>query len=201
MLHEGGRRVLKKWSFMVTLCLSLLVFIGCQSGDSLEDALNWPVDDFTFTDQNGDPVGLADLKGKVWLADFIFTNCTTVCTPMTANMVDVQQKVKEAGLDVTIVSFSVDPDRDTPEALTEYGKQFNVDFSNWFFLTGFSQEEIAKIAKDNFKTIVQDDPNSDQVVHGTNFYLINQDGVIVKQYDGLEPPIDEIINDIKSLTK
>lgn len=192
---------MRKSTLFIVICLTLIILTGCQMGSKIKDPLNWPVDDFTFTDQNGNSLSLSNLRGQVWLADFIFTNCKTVCIPMTSNMVKLQQQLKEADLDVSIVSFSVDPEHDTPEVLTEYGKQFNVDFSNWYFLTGYAQEEIAKIAKENFKTFVEDDPNTDQVIHGTYFYLINQNGVIVQLYDGVEPPYEDIMNDIKSLLK
>lgn len=103
------------------LLLSIVLLAAC--GKTIPDAKNWPVDDFTFTDQNGQSFGLSDLKGKVWVADFIFTNCETVCPPMTANMAKLQDMVKEEGLDVEFVSFSVDPEVDTPEKLKEYAKK------------------------------------------------------------------------------
>lgn len=180
------------------LLLSIVLLAAC--GKTIPDAKNWPVDDFTFTDQNGQSFGLSDLKGKVWVADFIFTNCETVCPPMTANMAKLQDMVKEEGLDVEFVSFSVDPEVDTPEKLKEYAKKFNADLSNWHFLTGYSQEEIETFARKNFKAIVQKPKQGDQVIHGTDFYLVDQQGKIVKYYSGISNvPYEEIIKHIKAL--
>lgn len=180
------------------LLLSIVLLAAC--GKTIPDAKNWPVDDFTFTDQNGQSFGLSDLKGKVWVADFIFTNCETVCPPMTANMAKLQDMVKEEGLDVEFVSFSVDPENDNPEILKQYAKKFNADLSNWHFLTGYSQEEIETFARKNFKAIVQKPKQGDQVIHGTDFYLVDQQGKIVKYYSGISNvPYEEIIKHIKAL--
>ena len=180
--------------------LSILLLAACGNGE-IKDAKNWPIEDFTFINQNNEEFGLADLKGKVWVADFIFTNCADVCMPMTANMTKLQKMVKEEKIEnIEFVSFSVDPNVDTPEVLTEYGKQYNADMSNWHFLTGYQQEKIESFAMSNFKTIVKKPKTGDQVVHQTFFYLINQDGKIMKIYPGLaDIPFDEIMKDIKTL--
>jgi protein SCO1/2 len=182
----------------MVLLLAIVLLAAC--GKTIPDAQNWPVSDFTFTDQNGKPFGLKDLKGKVWVADFIFTNCETVCPPMTAHMAKLQQMAKEKGLHVEFVSFSVDPEVDTPEKLKEYAKKFNGDLSNWHLLTGYSQQEIEKFAEKNFKTIVQKPKNQDQVIHGTSFYLVDQNGKIVQTYSGVQDvPYDQILEHIKIL--
>lgn len=167
----------------------------------IADAKNWPIEDFTYTDHNGEPFSLEDLKGKIWIADFIFTNCETVCLPMTYNMVKLQTLVKEEGLNnVEFVSFSVDPENDTPEVLRQFGEQFQVDFSNYHFLTGYSQEEIEAFAQKNFKQFVKKPDNDDQVIHQIYFYLVDQNGVIMKLYPGTNDiPFVEIIEDIKKL--
>ncbi|MDQ0217966.1 SCO family protein [Peribacillus cavernae] len=183
--------------FMVCLLLS-----GCSS-KGVPDAKNWDIENFTFNDQEGKPLSKGDLKGHVWVADFIFTNCETVCPPMTANMAKLQKQVKDEGIkDIEFVSFSIDPEVDTPEAMKEYGAKFNADFSNWHFLTGYGQKEIEQFAMDNFKTIVQKPKNEDQVIHGTDFYLIDEEGKIIQYYTGLNKiPIEEIIKHIKILQK
>jgi protein SCO1 len=188
---------MRKWGLIAFICMTILLS-GC--GNKIPDAKNWPLADFTFTDQNGQPFGLADLKGKVWVADFIFTNCETVCPPMTANMAKLQDMAKAEGLDVEFVSFSVDPENDKPETLKQYVEKFDADLSNWHLLTGYSQEEIEEFAKKNFKTIVKKPEQNDQVIHGTDFYLIDREGNIVKYYSGLNnTPYEEILKHIKAL--
>src|SRR4051812_48312794 len=124
-----------KVRFLVLVATVLLVISGCGKKE-IENAVTWPVKDFTATSQDNQPFGLKDVKGKVWVADFIFTSCADVCPPMTSNMTKLQKQVKEEGLkDVEFVSFSVDPTVDTPEALARYAQQFGADFKNWTFLT------------------------------------------------------------------
>lgn len=184
---------------MISLAAMLLLSACGQSG--IKDALNWELADFTYTNQENKEFGLKDLEGKVWVADFIFTNCEDVCMPMTANMKKLQQLAEEEGIEnIEFVSFSVDPKVDTPEVLKDYGSQYSADFSNWHFLTGYEQEEIEKYAMDYFKTIVKKPQTGDQVIHGTDFYLVDQEGNVMKYYTGLaEIPFDEIIRDIKAL--
>jgi protein SCO1 len=107
---------------------------------------------------------------------------------------------KEGIKNIEFVSFSVDPKVDTPEVLKEFASTYNADFSNWHFLTGYDQEEIEKYAMEYFKTIVKKPQTGDQVIHGTDFYLVDQNGKVMKYYTGLnEIPLDEIMNDIKAL--
>jgi protein SCO1/2 len=184
---------LKKTFYLGFLAL-FLVLSACSSEKKGD-----PIEDFTFADQDGKPFGLKDLEGKVWVADFVFTNCTTVCPPMTMNMSELQKMVKEENLeDVHFVSFSVDPEVDTPEALKQYGQSFGADFSSWHFLTGYSQKEIENWVPKNFKTVVKKPRDDDQVVHGTRFYLVNKHGEIIADYPGdKDVPFKQIVKDIK----
>lgn len=186
--------------FAIITIFTMLLLSACGKGE-IKDAKNWPIEDFTFTNQENKSFGLSDLKEKVWVADFIFTNCEDVCMPMTANMVKLQEMVKKEKIqNIEFVSFSVDPTVDTPEVLTDYGNQYHADMSNWRFLTGYKQEEIENFAMKNFKTLVKKPKTGDQVIHQTYFYLVNQEGKIMKFYPGLaDIPFDEIMKDIKTL--
>jgi protein SCO1/2 len=190
---------LKKKILFLFILIFTLILSAC--GKEIENAVNWPIKDFTATTQQNKHIGLKDLKGKVWVSAFIFTSCADVCPPMTTNMVKLQKKLKEENLkDVKLVSFSVDPTVDTPEVLTHYAKQFGVDFNNWTFLTGYSQEFIEKFAMDSFKTIVKKPAGGSQVIHQTFLYLVDKEGNIKKTYSGYKNvPYEEIINDIKTL--
>ncbi|GKW46409.1 MULTISPECIES: SCO family protein [unclassified Planococcus (in: firmicutes)] len=184
---------------LLTLLILLFILLLAGCGKGIEDPLEWKIEDFNFTNQDNEEMGLADLKGEVWLADFIFTNCTTVCLPMTANMVDLQNQFKEQGLDVQIVSFSVDPTVDSPEILKSYAENYGADFASWNLLTGYSPEKIDAFAMENFKTIARKPANDDQVLHGTSFFLVDKNGVIMKDYNGVNPPVEEIIADAEIL--
>lgn len=192
-----------KLKFVMICLIGSILLSACSSG-GFKAETDWEVQDFTFENHRGEAVSLEDFKGKVWLADFIFTNCTTVCPPMTFNMVGIQEKLIEEGVeDYHIVGFSVDPEVDKPEVLTDYLKQFNPpDESKWQLLTGYSMDEISKLAKDSFQAIVIDDPNTDQVIHYSTFYLVDQNGIVVKSYPGIDDvPVDEIVADMKALTE
>ncbi|HDX9589817.1 SCO family protein [Bacillus sp. WLY-B-L8] len=191
----------QKWMGLLT-AFCLLVLAGCGSGSKLRDPLNWDVQSFQYINQNGEKFGTKDLKGKVWVADLVFTNCQTVCPPMTANLAKLQRMAKEEKLDVQFVSFSVDPEVDKPEKLKEFVQKFTDDTKNWNLLTGYSQDEIEKFAKDNFKTLVDKPENQDQVIHGTKFYLVDQNGKVMKEYSGMKnTPYDDILRDIRRLTQ
>lgn len=160
------------------------------------------IDSFAFIDHNGENFGTADLAGHVWIADFIFTNCETVCSPMTIEMANLQESFKEKGLPVHFVSFTVDPMIDTPEQLNKYKNSFSIDDTNWHFLTGYTQQEIEVFAREQFKTIVQKPDTSTQVIHGTNFYLINQNGELIGDYNYIDSTYDErLLQDIQKLIK
>lgn len=178
---------------LLIIVMAALLLSAC--GQGVDDPLNWETEDFSFTDQNNEDFGSSDLEGKVWLADFVFTNCTTVCLPMMANMKAVQEELQAQGMDVEIVSFSVDPEIDTPETLKSYAESYGADLTRWHLLTGYSQEEIAEFALENFKTIARKPEDETQVIHGTSFYLIDHEGVIMKDYDGLNPPVEDIVRD------
>ncbi|MDQ0271999.1 SCO family protein [Cytobacillus purgationiresistens] len=192
---------MKRTIWMIMIGFTLLVLSACGQEEAIENPLNYDIGDFTFTDQNNEPLSLKDLEGKVWLADFIFTSCEDVCMPMTANMNRLQAMAKEEGIEnIEFVSFSVDPTVDTPEVLLEYGEQYNADFSNWHFLTGYDQAEIEKFAADSFKALVKKPQSGDQVIHGTKYYLVDKEGTVMKDYDGVsEVPFEQIIEDMKKL--
>ncbi|WP_160721175.1 SCO family protein [Bacillus sp. USDA818B3_A] len=190
-----------KTRFLFLLVLVFTLMLTACGKKEIENAVDWPIDDFSATSQKNTSLALKDLKGNVWVSAFIFTSCADVCPPMTSNMVTLQKKLKEENLkDVKLVSFSVDPSVDTPEVLTRYANQFGVDFNSWTFLTGYSQEFIEEFARENFKTIVKKPEEGNQVIHQTFLYLVDQEGHIKKTYDGYKNvPYEEIINDIKTL--
>ena len=182
--------------------LLAFILIGCSS-EAIETNMSEKVDDFQFTTQDNESLGLKDLEGQWWIADFIFTNCTTVCLPMTANMAELQSRMKDQNLDVQLVSFSVDPDYDTPEVLKKYGERYQADFGNWSFLTGYDFQTIKELSIKSFKNLVKEPLEGDnQVMHGTRFFLVNPEGEVIKGYDGISSSeIDIIVGDLRAVTK
>ncbi|MCQ6560229.1 SCO family protein [Paenibacillus mendelii] len=180
--------------------IGVLIVLTAACGSSKPNQLHYQVDPLDAVNQNGDPVSLSDLKGKVWIANFVFTYCATVCPTMTANMSMLQERLKSAGVEAELVSFSVDPERDDPEALKTYLTKFDADFSNWQVLTGYEFDEIKTFVLNSFKSVLVKDTSSDQVIHGTSFFLVDPSGTVVAKYDGMQDtPYDKIIRDAKSL--
>ncbi|ASN05922.1 SCO family protein [Virgibacillus necropolis] len=179
----------------------MLVLILTACGEEFEGNITSDVQDFAFTNQDGEKVTQNSLEGNFWVANFIFTNCDTVCPPMTANMARLQEKLKEAGLeDVQLVSFSIDPERDTKAALKEFGKAHGASFDNWHFLTGYDFQTVKELSIKSFKSALEELPDSDQFMHGTRFFLVSPEGTAINYYTGTEAAeMDKIVEDIKKI--
>ena len=193
--------VMRKFLVLPYVLLIVLVLSACSGGGFKAD-YKLDVEPFAFTNQHNKEVALDDLEGEVWLAQFVFSNCTSVCGPMMHNMAELQDElIKENVEDYKIISFTVDPKVDSPEVLQTYLDQYAPsDESKWEMLTGYKQEEISEIAKKSFATmVIPAVGSSDQVTHGVNFALVNQEGVVVKLYDGVgtaENPFKDYMGDI-----
>ncbi|OZU90478.1 cytochrome c oxidase assembly protein [Virgibacillus indicus] len=189
--------MLRRHKLVLPLFFLLLILSAC--GDEYEGDFSYEVQDFSYTNQDGETVNKSDLDDKFWVANFIFTNCETVCPPMTSNMSKLQDQLAEAGLnDVQLVSFSVDPENDTPEALKEYGKSREASFDNWDFLTGYEFDDIKEFSINSFKSPVEPIADSDQVMHVTSFFLVSPEGNAIKRYTGTMPAeMEKIVADIE----
>lgn len=112
------------------------------------------VPDFTLIERNGRQITLADLRGRVWIADFIWTRCPDACPLMSAVMARLQAEFAEEP-DLRLVSFSVDPQYDTPTVLASYAAKFDADRDRWLFLTG-EKQVVYHLVQQGFKLLVYD---------------------------------------------
>jgi len=147
------------------------------------------VPDVTLTRVDGQPLSLRDLEGKVKLVSFIYLRCPDVCPPTTAKMAKLQNELKREGVfgrDVVFVTITVDPERDTPEALKEYAGKFGADLSGWYFLRGSSED--TKRMTDGFGFVTQ--KQGDLVIHSNRTYLVDGDHNIRQVY-GMADNFDE----------
>jgi protein SCO1 len=197
---------LKKKIIALSILLVLSVIVAGCSNYKFKETINYEIADFTVTDHRGDTISLEDLKGEPWLAMFVFTNCTTVCSPMTYNMADIQEKLIDEGIEeYKIIGFSVDPENDTPEVMTEYLARHTVpDESKWHYVSGYDQAFIEQLATKSFKAYVKKVEGKDQVEHYTYIYLVDEKGVAVKYYTGYSAeadgvPMDTIVIDLDTL--
>jgi len=143
------------------------------------------VPDMTLTDQNERKVNLLhDLRGRVWIADFVFTSCAAQCPVITQRMVELQKALVDGGLhEVRCVSISVDPERDTPEKLREYAASFKApDPANWLLLTG-ERSQIRDLVTKNFLLALQEETANSPILHSFKFALVDRNGRIRATYD------------------
>ena len=146
------------------------------------------VPDFTLTDHTGAPFkSHVTLMGHPWVANFIFTRCTTVCPLFTTKMAQLEEKTRARfGDRLRMVSFSVDPDHDKPEVLATYARERGADVSRrWWFLTG-ATEDITRIVEKSLKIAMEklpDRPVGDSIRHGTHFVLVDGGMRIRGYYD------------------
>lgn len=140
---------------------------------------------FTLTRETGGAMSLSDLTGRVWIADFIFTRCAGPCPIMTKRMADLQGALGDLeGL--RLVSFSVDPEYDTPEILTKYARDCGAHPDRWAFLTG-GRTEIYDLSIQGFKLAVDTGENYDQrILHSTKFVLVDGQARVRGYYEGTD---------------
>ena len=154
------------------------------------------VPEFEFVNSEQETITLNNLKGKVWVADFIFTTCTMACPMMTGNMNIIHKKYKKND-NVRLVSISVYPEYDTPEVLTKYASQYDANTSRWYFLTG-EESTVKRVIKDGFKI----GDYEDIIFHSEKFALVDKKGMIRAYYNGMKTEdMKKLKKDINSLLK
>lgn len=155
------------------------------------------VPDFNLTNQQGQPLRLSDMAGKIWIADFIFTNCPTICPAMTQEMARLQSEF--VADPVYFVSFSVDPERDTVDVLSRYATAYGADDRRWHFLTG-EKADIHRLAEKGFSLAAGH--QGSEILHSARFALIAPNGNIYGHYDSRsKPALLRLRQDVKSLLK
>lgn len=183
-----GRPLL--WGLLVAVLLALAV-AGLMAprwaaeSRSPAPAVYGAVPDFELVNRDGETVRLADLAGGPWVADFIFTRCGATCPRLTARMRALGAR---SGLAIRKVSFSVDPEHDTPEVLAAYAAGFGVADDGWLFLTG-EREAVRRLVVDGFRLGIEAAPPGadprEPILHSTRFVLVDGAGRIRGYYEAL----------------
>jgi protein SCO1/2 len=145
--------------------------------------------DFALVTHRGEPIGLAELAGRPFVADFIFTRCAGICPGMTARMAQLQRRLDPG---VRLVSFTVDPEHDTPAALSRYAREAGAG-AGWFFVTG-ARAELYRLATDGFKLAAMEVPQAERAaggdgpfLHSSKFVLVDGGAQIRGYYDSEDP--------------
>ena len=172
---------------IVILCLSFVLSRLKPSSLAPQLPVISQVADFTLTNQSGQAIALADLRGKVWIADIIFTRCAGPCPRMTRQM-EALQAALPRDRTTRLVTLTTDPEFDTPEVLQRYAARFNADPARWSFLTG-TKLQIAALAIDSLKlTAVEKKPEErtnedDLFIHSTIFVVVDQQGRLRRAFE------------------
>lgn len=194
-LLRARTEFVKALVLLTAVVLLLCAALACSFKSNLPDY--GAVPDFHMVDSHGNPFASSTaLRGDVWVADFIYTNCPGPCPRMTSIMHQLQKKVVQ-DQDVRLVSISVDPDRDTPPVLAAYAKNFNAPMPDWFFLTG-DRATIHLLAHDVFHVGdligVMD--------HSTHFVLVDKRSHIRGYYSTFgADDMPRLLSDLRQLRK
>ena len=158
---------------------------------------------FTLTDQRGQPFGSRELAGKIWVADFMFTSCQGVCPLLSERMAEVGKRARHLGPDFHLVSISVDPERDTPARLAEYGARYGANPIAWSFLTG-PEQAIQATVVDGFKigagkertpgAAADGGPGFWEIFHGENLVLVDRQLRIRGYFPATAEGIDKLMD-------
>jgi protein SCO1/2 len=173
------------------------VLVKMDKGKKVNDTVWHKVRPFKLKNQFGKEVGLDDWGGKIIIADFFFTSCPSICPKLTRNMKKLQTAFKKTDSLVRFVSFTVDPVRDTVQALKAYGDKFGIDHDTWFMLTG-DRNELYDIALNEFKASIASNGNIDTgFIHTDRFFLLDKERVVRGWYSGLDSVnLDKLIKDV-----
>jgi protein SCO1/2 len=153
---------------------------------------------FELVDERGGAFGSRDLSGRVWVASFVFTRCETVCPRISARVARIQERARSLEPELHLVSFSVDPEHDTPARLAEYARAHRANPRMWTFLTGPVAAVQATVEKGLRVSMGKDpgEPSPAAISHGSHLVLVDRAGRIRGYYDPEAPDaVDRVVRD------
>lgn len=191
---------------LVVLSMLLVLVSACTPASKLP--VLFPAPTFSLTDQTGRPFESSHLSGKVVVANFIFTTCTDICPLLTATMSQVRDQLRSARLlgdKVVIVSFTVDPENDTPDTLRVYGERFGATPVEWRFLTG-ARPAIDDILIGGFKvgrppSVARSPGAAPEIVHTNRIALVDPKGQVRALLNGEELDIPALVEEARRLAQ
>lgn len=193
----------------VIVCSFVVALAGCRKSEDAFEMMSPPAlptalqkhgsaPDFALTERSGQTMRLADLAGKVWVADFFYTTCPGPCPMMSSRLSDVQ---KELGTEpnLRLVSISIDPEKDSPSVLKLYAEKFQAT-DHWLFLTG-DKAAIYALAREGFKLpIAEPAEPGGQIIHSTRLILVDQAGTVRGFYEATgDAGVRDLVRDIRRL--
>jgi protein SCO1 len=211
-----------KYTTKLTLALSVVFFTACNSNDSTENALPiygerdtvertvngktvvdtiyHEIPEFAFVNQDSQQVTNQTFAGKIYVSDFFFTTCPTICPKMKSQMLRVYDKFKD-NPNVMLLSHTIDPQHDSVAVLNEYAQRLGVKADKWHFVTG-DKDNIYDVAQKYLVSAMEDKQEAGGFVHSGAFVLVDENRHIRGVYDGTDPEqVDRLLNDIPVLLK
>lgn len=194
-----------KTKYFISLSIMLLFFISCREKLPLDKDLTKK--SYELINQDSMKVNFPEvINGKITVIGFIYTHCPDICPMTTHNMQLTEKKLKEAGIDdVMFTAISFDPERDTPDVLKKFAEVRDISFKNWILLTGDKNIITDLLRRFDVKAIKTDEFTEENgelfysMMHTDRISLIDENGILRKNYKGSTLNIEEIINDIKTL--
>lgn len=171
-------------------------------GVEVVDTVFPKIPNFSFLNEDSIKVSSSTFKNKVWIADFFFTSCSTICPGMTSTMKKLNDATQDLSDNVQFLSFSIDPETDQPNVLKTYRKNYNITSKNWTFLTG-NEDETHRLGVENFYIHAAEDENAtDGYAHAEAFSLVDKEGYVRGVYNMAEPSeLERIEKDLRKLLK
>ncbi|WP_407430933.1 SCO family protein [Arcticibacter sp.] len=170
-------------------------------GITITDTIYQTIPSFNFVNQDKQVVSEKDFKNKIYVADFFFTSCPSICPVMHRNMLNVYDKFKN-NEDVKIASHTIDYKYDTPEKLKEYATKLGIEGNQWEFLRG-SRDSVYTLAERSYLVAVNEDANAPGgYIHQGWFILVDKQGRLRGAYDGTkEDQVSKLMDDMETLLK
>ncbi len=178
-----------------------LPFLGPKQVNAKGDTVYHQIPSFRFLNQDSVFVSEKDVEGKVYVADFFFTTCPTICPKMKTQMLRIYERYKDRD-EVRIISHSIDPDFDTPNVLKDYATRLQVKAPKWNLLTG-DKAAIYQLGQKSYMVSAQEDPNeAGGFVHSGAFILVDKNRHVRGIYDGtVEAEVNHLLEDMEVLLK
>lgn len=155
------------------------------------------VPEFRLTSENNQPFGSQDLKGRVYLANFVFSRCPTVCPKMLTDLEVIQKRVRGTGKKVAIVTFTVDPERDTPHVLFDLARKHKASPFTWTFLTSPDKDALFKLYKEGFMVAADQNPTDlFDIAHSQKIVLVDQDNRVRGYYAFDKDSVNQLMIDV-----
>ncbi len=207
------QKAVGKWPFWVAfvgLIFALPIARALTGGAPRQPRAFGRIPEFQLVAQDGKPFGSEDLRGKVWVANFVFTRCPTICPSFMERMAQVRHRTRNVADVFHLVTFTVDPENDTPERMAEYGRRFKASPRRWTLLTG-PEQNLRRVIVEAMKIAMGRDPGgaagradapvdpATGIFHGTRFVLVDRSLRIRGYHEPTDEGVDALLRDVQLL--